>query len=161
MKITRLLLRVKKKIRSGWKECCYIDNIENTVSCRKLIRKWRHKSVVSLKRACLIELFHPFFFTSQRFLEALTMETLESYWFLFFRCLLTSPSFPIFKWQIILDNCVLVSCLLMSSVKKNNYLACSLNFTLNLACCSVDYITYPQLFIFVSIKIICNLLFQF
>ena len=82
-----------------------------------------------------------FFFTPQRFLEALTMETLWSYWFLFFRRLLTSPSFPIFNWQINLDNYVLVSCLLMSSVKKNNYLACSLNFSLNLACCSVDYLS--------------------
>ena len=36
---------------------------------------------------------------------------------------------------------LLVSCLLMSSVKKNNYLACTLNFSLNLACCSVDYLS--------------------
>ena len=43
--------------------------------------------------------------------------------------------------EINLDNCVLVSCLLMSSVKKNNFLACSLNFSLILACCSVDYLS--------------------
>ena len=90
-----------------------------------------------MKRACLIEIFHPFFFTPQRFLEALTTETLEQ------TASKNNPplSFPIFNWQINFDNYVLVSCLLMSSVKKNNYLACSLNFSLDLACCSVDYLS--------------------
>ena len=102
---------------------------------------WEWKKITQAGRSVAIWITSKIQYLVESWSENDVTNPLSRWHVLFFRCLLTSPSFPIFNWQINLDNCVLVSCLLMSSVKKNNYLACSLNFTLNLACCSVDYLS--------------------
>ena len=96
--------------------------------------------------------FHPFFFHPTEFLRGLNDGNPWKLLIFIFQ-MSANLSFTaskiirhlVFQYsidnEINLDNCVLVSCLLMSSVKKNNFLACSLNFSLILACCSVDYLS--------------------
>ena len=160
MKITRLLLRVKKKITQARKSVVIL--ITWKICSRKLIRKWRQKSVVSLKRACLIELFHPsFFFHPTEFLRGLKD---GNSWmlliFIFQMSVNLSCTASKNKPQINLDNCVLVSCLLWSSVKKNNYLVYLQLKFLHKPCMLLGGLPIPNCSFLSPLKL-CNLLFQF
>ena len=65
--------------------------------------------------------------------------------------------FPIFNWQINLDNCVLVSCLLLSSVKKNNYLVYLQLKFLHKPCMLLGGLPIPNCSFLSPLKL-CNLL---